>query len=414
MRPFGSFASGVYLPTADLDLVLLSTSFVRKGTKAFGERKGQIYAYATFLKGLDIAVPGSIETIAHARVPILKFVDKLTGLRVDLSFDNDSGLVANSTFQRWKAELPAMPVIVSVIKQFLLLRGLNEVPTGGLGGFSITCLVMSLLQHLPHGYMEPNLATVLMDFFDFYGNQFNFESVGIRMSPPGYFNKVREETDCNWTSSVDSMQRVFRSQQNKGPRLSIEDPNNPDNDISGGTREILLIMNCFSEAHQVLKERMGSLAKGATHDSILSTIIAANYDEYTQQRRQLRKVFETHPRFASYRQPPPPPPPLPTSPPPSDPVPPPPPVYEPRPAKQPAKKATKRQAKQEAKQPTKQQKREQASRDRATRLGKLRPDLRHVPLSITNEQALSLGGYSTQSEMDRDLVFREREQKATG
>jgi hypothetical protein len=68
------------------------------------------------LKNLNIAVPNSIETIAHARVPILKFVDKLTGLRVDLSFDNDSGLVANETFQQWKAEYPAMPVIVVLQK----------------------------------------------------------------------------------------------------------------------------------------------------------------------------------------------------------------------------------------------------------------------------------------------------------
>lgn len=190
LKPFGSFASGLYLPTADIDLVLLSTNFMRTGTKTFGQRKGQIYAFAAFLKGLDIAVPNSIETIAHARVPILKFVDKLTGLRVDLSFDNDSGLLANDTFQRWKSEFPAMPLIVSIIKQFLLLRGLNEVPTGGLGGFSITCLVTSLLQHLPHGHAEPNLGGILMDFFDFYGHSLDYESVGIRMNPPGYFNKV--------------------------------------------------------------------------------------------------------------------------------------------------------------------------------------------------------------------------------
>lgn len=190
LRAFGSFASGLYLPTADMDLVLLSSTFMRTGVKVFGERKGQLYAFAAFLKNLNIAVPGSIETIATARVPILKFVDKLTGLRVDLSFDNDSGLAANHTFQVWKSEFPAMPVIVSIIKQFLLLRGLNEVPTGGLGGFSIICLVTSLLQHLPHGHTEPNLGSILMDFFDFYGNKFDYGSVGIRMDPPGYFNKV--------------------------------------------------------------------------------------------------------------------------------------------------------------------------------------------------------------------------------
>lgn len=189
IHAFGSFASGLYLPTADIDLVLLSTPFIRSGTKVYGERKGQIYAFSAFLKDLNIAVPGSIECIAHARVPILKFVDKLTGLRVDLSFDNDSGLIANRTFKAWKVEYPLMPVIVAVIKQFLLLRGLNEVPTGGLGGFSITCLVTSLLQHMPVSEQQ-NIGKVLLDFFDFYGNRFDYAKRGIRMDPPGFFNKV--------------------------------------------------------------------------------------------------------------------------------------------------------------------------------------------------------------------------------
>lgn len=180
----------MYLPTADIDLVLLSSNFIRTGVKTFGERKGQIYAYAAFLRSTEIAIPNSIETIAHARVPILKFVDKLTGLKIDLSFDNDSGLIANHTFQQWKSEFPAMLPIVSVIKQYLLLRGLNEVVTGGLGGLSITCLVTSILQHLPHGQLEPNLGSVLMDFFNFYGNILDFQNVGIRLNPPGYFNKV--------------------------------------------------------------------------------------------------------------------------------------------------------------------------------------------------------------------------------
>ncbi|KAJ5577886.1 topoisomerase family protein TRF4 [Penicillium hispanicum] len=305
IHPFGSFASGLYLPTADIDLVLMSPSFLRQGIKVFGERKGQIYAFSAFLKDLNIAIPGSIETIAHARVPILKFVDKLTGLRVDLSFDNDSGLLANRTFQTWKEQFPVIPVIVSVIKQFLLLRGLNEVPTGGLGGFSITCLVTSLLQHMPrHG--QQNAGKVLLDFFNYYGNEFSYETTGIRMNPPGYFNKYGNRD-----------------------RLMIEDPNNPSNDISGGTKEISLIFRSFSDAHLMLTNRLNSLAASRASDiSLLGAIIAANYDEYTEQRYQLRRVFETAPQFGRYRVPPPPPPA------PADPSPPPPPpTHAPRPTR---------------------------------------------------------------------------------
>ncbi|PWY69566.1 putative topoisomerase family protein TRF4 [Aspergillus heteromorphus CBS 117.55] len=384
LRPFGSFASGLYLPTADIDLVLLSTNFMRSGIKTFGERKGQIYAFSAFIKNLNIAVPNSIEAIAHARVPILKFVDKMTGLRVDLSFDNDSGLVANETFQQWKAEYPAMPVVVSVIKQFLLLRGLNEVPTGGLGGFSITCLVTSLLQHLPHGHTTPNLGSILMDFFEFYGNRFDYDTVGIRLDPPGYFNK-----------------KIYQ-QSNNNPRLSIEDPNNADNDISGGTREIALIFRAFSDAYRRLKARMVSTAMSGTPEaSILDTIIAANYDEYAEQRWQLREIFDSDPRFARLRRPSSPPLPPQAPPPPVATAPPPPPVRSNSPPTGPKSRAQREKA-------TKQQKKQQAARERAARLKRLRPDIPSIPYSINNDQALSLGGYATQSDMDRDLIMREK------
>lgn len=41
---------------------------------------------------------------------------------------------------------------------------------------------------------------------------------------------------------------------------------------------------------------------------MLDAIIAANFDEYADQRRQLRYVFDTAKQFAKYRNVPPPPP----------------------------------------------------------------------------------------------------------
>ncbi|KAJ5092105.1 hypothetical protein NUU61_006975 [Penicillium alfredii] len=431
VRPFGSFASGLYLPTADIDLVLLSTAFISKGVKTFGERKGQIYAFAAFLRNSNITVPNSIEVIAGARVPILKFVDKLTGLRVDLSFDNDSGLIANETFQKWQAEFPEMPVIVSVIKQFLLLRGLNEVPTGGLGGFSITCLVTSLLQQLPHGDMKQSLAIALMEFFNFYGNYFKYESVGIRMEPPGYFNKV-----------------FFGNRD----RLTIRDPNNASNDISGGTKEIEMILTAFSRAYRNLNDRLDYLVDYNQPDlGFLGTIIGANYDDYTEQRYQLRHVFETSSRFARHRSPPPPPP---MSPPGNEAAPPPlPPGPPPGPSSKNSRSSTKTstngagrkmngQQKQGNQQQgatqrgpaatatqvsdqssgdedssggshgpkerkmTKNQTRRTDCQKRATRFKQLRPDLR-VPDRLSLRQARRLAGYETNEEMEQDLQARE-------
>lgn len=297
IQAFGSFASGLYLPIADIDCVLMSKSFATTGRKSFGERKGQVWAFAAFLRESGLVVPGSVDAIPFARVPIIKFVDKLTGLRVDMSFDNDSGIIANDTFQEWKREFPVMPVIVSVIKQFLLLRGLNEVPTGGLGGFSITCLVTSLLQHLP-AHRRQSIGALLLDFFGFYGNIFDYERVGIRMSPPGYFNKVCQLNSCRSSANSHRIQ-IFSGKD----RLAIRDPNNADNDISGGTREIKLIFQAFSEAYEKLIHRMTVVSvKNDPRESILGAIIAANYDAYTEQRFQLRQVFNTAEQFDHIRR----------------------------------------------------------------------------------------------------------------
>ena len=193
LKCFGSFAAGLYLPDADMDLVLLS-------------RKPRKVEYPTFQIPSDLfrvsrilrqkAGAQDVTVIAKAKVPIIKFVDKLTGLKVDLAFDNDSGLRANKTFQDWKRRYPAMPIIVVLIKQLLAMRGLNDVATRGLGGFSVTCLVVSMLQMMPSdqsGGMDPEqrLGDLLMEFLDLYGNKFNTRLTGICLDPPGYFEKVR-------------------------------------------------------------------------------------------------------------------------------------------------------------------------------------------------------------------------------
>jgi non-canonical poly(A) RNA polymerase PAPD5/7 len=193
VRSFGSFASGLYLPTADMDLVIISSHYERTGDRALGQTK-VLWTAANLIERAGISA-AKVQVISRARVPIIKFVDSVTKVKVDISFDNLTGITANRTFQEWKAEFPALLPLVAIIKQFLLMRELNEVQFGGLGGFSITCLVASLLQQHPaiqSGKMIPqhHLGQLLIEFFDLYGNKFNMSTTGIMMRPPGYFPKV--------------------------------------------------------------------------------------------------------------------------------------------------------------------------------------------------------------------------------
>lgn len=192
---FGSFAAGLYLPNADMDLVVISNEYRDSGEKIACQSHKSMHKLATQLRNSGMAAEGTVVVIAHAKVPLIKFVDRITSIRVDLSFENRTGLIANSTFLTWKSQFPAMPILVTVIKQFLMMRGLNEVVNGGLGGFSVTCLVTSLLQNMPRVQTEGlipehHLGEMLIEFLDFYGNQLDISRTGITMEPPGYYNKV--------------------------------------------------------------------------------------------------------------------------------------------------------------------------------------------------------------------------------
>lgn len=197
IRCFGSFSAGIYMPTADMDVVCVTKYLLATGRTqpGFFITEKFLRKFARYLESKGLIKPGSIELIPKARVPLVKFVDALTNLRVDMSFENPTGLVAIDTYLTWKLQFPAMPIIVTIIKQFLAMRGLHEVRSGGLGGFSITCMVTSLLQNMPQvqsGSMIPenHLGDILMEFLDLYGKKFNTFTTGIRLSPPGYFDKV--------------------------------------------------------------------------------------------------------------------------------------------------------------------------------------------------------------------------------
>ena len=50
------------------------------------------------------------------------------------------------TINRFLAAMPALCPLIQIIKSFVNQRNMNEVFSGGLGSYSIVCLVVSFLQ----------------------------------------------------------------------------------------------------------------------------------------------------------------------------------------------------------------------------------------------------------------------------
>lgn len=296
---FGSFASEMYLPTSDLDLAILSHDFARIGEPKYNTKKS-LMRVATLLKNKKIPKDNQVAIIANATVPIVKFVDAETGLQVDICFENLSGVTANRTFREWREKYPAMPPLVMVLKQFLEMRKLNEVYQGGLGGFSVICLVVSLLQMHPGfqtGNVKPteNLGLALLEFLRLYGKLFDTSRVGIDVLSQCYFWKQSE---------VPFQPKLARTKSaNDYYLLHIVDPNDASNNISKSSFGIRDVFGAFGSAFESLERRMQEVhtmgfderkAKWAGNNKggLLGALVGGNYEAIEKQRKVMRRVYE--------------------------------------------------------------------------------------------------------------------------
>lgn len=82
---FGSFSTGLYLPTSDIDLVV------------FGKwERPPLHDLEQALRKHNVAEPFSIKVLDKATVPIIKLTDQETEVKVDISFNVETGVKAAS------------------------------------------------------------------------------------------------------------------------------------------------------------------------------------------------------------------------------------------------------------------------------------------------------------------------------
>ncbi|KAI8334122.1 hypothetical protein BD560DRAFT_414700 [Blakeslea trispora] len=228
---FGSFSTHLYLPNSDIDLVVQLPSF----------QKGMLRRLARYLESDDICRDPHI--IEHASVPVVKFEDTMTKLKVDIILNSTSGLESAVTINNLIRKYPALRPLSLIVKHMLALRSLNEVYTGGLGGYAIVCMVVSFLQMHPKvasGAIDPmkNVGVLLLDFFQFYGLNFNMEETGIDIRGNGsYYDKSHVVSRTG--SSV----------------FSIRDPQDRSNDIGCKSYNASQVVRAFKYAYLSMSQR---------------------------------------------------------------------------------------------------------------------------------------------------------------
>lgn len=240
VQVFGSFATGLFLPTSDMDLVItgsLCTDIVQ-GLKALAQaltRKEMV---------------NNVQVVAKAKVPIIKFVEVESGISFDISFDIANGPVAAEYVRELMTKLPPMRPLLFIVKIFLQQRDMNEVYTGGIGSYALLVMVAAFLQTHPSrvassshsrssGPLEGCLGVLLVDFFRLYGRSLHAEQVGVSCKGSGSFFDKRSR-------GLFQYERPFL--------LSVEDPKDTDNDLGRNSFNATRVRQAFDYAYKQLTQ----------------------------------------------------------------------------------------------------------------------------------------------------------------
>ncbi|KAG8198497.1 hypothetical protein JTE90_017363 [Oedothorax gibbosus] len=254
---FGSFRTGLYLPSSDIDMVIIGEwrSVPLSTLSQALERNG--------VQNCDINI------IASATVPIIRLLHSHSKVRVDISFNMTNGVKSAKMIKKLIKEHPALPKLVMVLKQFLVHRGLNEVYNGGMSSYCLTLLILSYLQgcHKPRCSPSLNLGTMLIEFFEHYGVNFNYEKVSIHFQNGGNYRP--------------------RGSQG-GTLLCVEDPLVQGHDVAKGTYLMHLLKISFQNAYYALSKSVSeSSLSGTPYNSFLSLVLKVD-EEVLHNRQQMQ------------------------------------------------------------------------------------------------------------------------------
>ena len=252
LRPFGSYATKLYLPMGDLDCCLFDAPFtaLHQLHRAL-EREG----WASYL-----------EHITSARIPIVKFMDRSSGLRVDVCMDQRVGLEAAQYIIGMSVKFPAFRPLLLFLKYYLHVRRLNDTYSGGVGSYLLQLMLLSHLHFHPAQTFDVNLGLLLLSFFDTYGNQLNYQTVGLSLSPPAFYNKHDRQ----------------RFNPQRPLLLSAENPLDSTHDVGVNSFGVMRVRRAMQYGYGRLTER--SVMEGKWDGSLLALVLGVVDDDELRER----------------------------------------------------------------------------------------------------------------------------------
>jgi len=315
---YGSFASGLALPSSGFDLVIKP----HKQEDAGQYRLSPIEEDAEHMRQMPLdelspghtdAVPSlssgwqqqlssrlarekwvlsdSIRISALAAVPVLSIITAPEDvaatpsqaeeplscpIRVDISLEdpNHRGRWSKAIIEMLLGEFPHARPVTLVLKQWLIERTYGTSHTGGLCSYGLLLLVIGYLQHYP----AESAAVALVGFLHFYGRRFDPQLYAVSVARRAFLHRKRPSTwppvqaeyiergFCPSSGDFAALPRKLAMTGEEAHRfdpLWIEDPLNPTNNVG---------RNCFR-----LRQIQLSLARAA--DALTASEVSSQLRE---------------------------------------------------------------------------------------------------------------------------------------
>ncbi|GMF46560.1 unnamed protein product [Phytophthora fragariaefolia] len=143
VETFGSYSTGIWLPSSDVDLVILDAAGV-SDSQMTAEHLKELAKVLEKKQWVE-----SLLVLDTAKVPVLKLVSAETSVPIDITFESaatHSGLLARDLIKRYAENMPELYPLAIVFKQLLRERDLNDAYTGGLSSYSVVLMIIHFSQ----------------------------------------------------------------------------------------------------------------------------------------------------------------------------------------------------------------------------------------------------------------------------
>jgi hypothetical protein len=279
----GSRANGLASPLSDLDINLIPKGQARPDVLADREfSQKQLARLRRILKPRRMTDNHNnihaLQSVPHARVPILKAFHPLSGLEIQFQMSNQ-GFNTTTYAKSFVREFPSLRAVFLILRQFLTIRGLNHGFAGGLTSYPLLNMVVAAMHSQEsEGQFSGELAADFMYVLTFW-TDLDLSKHGVAVTP---FEIVPLDTKRRWNG-----------------RMYLRDPADPSHDLGISSSRILDVQASLQQARRNLSRKMAAwdhhAASGVEHIDLndkegaplLGAFLLGDYKQFLMERSLL-------------------------------------------------------------------------------------------------------------------------------